>query len=48
MSVPDLCVNTEWCAVNVKSRKMAQFKTDCFTAAQRKMLVGLVQLKRPL
>ena len=32
MSVPDLCANTVWCAVNVKSRKMAQIKTDCFTA----------------
>ena len=56
MSVLDLCANTVWCAVNVKSRKMAQTKTDYFTAAPRKMLVvsssgtnkGLVQLKRAL
>ncbi len=56
MSPLDLCANTVWCAVNVKSRKMAQIKTDCFTAAQRKMLVvsssgsnkGLVQLKPAL
>ncbi len=32
MSPLDLCAaNTVWCAVNVKSRKMAQIKTDCFT-----------------
>ena len=56
MSVLNFCANTVWCAVNVKSRKMAQTKTACFTAAPRTMLVvslsgsnkGLVQLKPAL
>ncbi len=39
MSFLDVCANTVWCAVSVKSRKIAQIKTDCFTAAPRKMLV---------